>query len=49
MKKICRRLTRKLGTKNIILKLGKAWMSIDRTGIVAWSGTRNYYYIWRAY
>lgn len=49
MKKICRILSRRLGSEKIVLKLGKAWMSIDRTGIVSWSGTRNYYYIWQTY
>ncbi len=28
------------------LKLGRAWIRADRTGIMGWTGKRNFYWIW---
>jgi len=30
---------------HITLSIGKYWISFDKSGIMAWDGKRNYYFI----
>lgn len=30
-----------------VLQAGKYWLSLDRTGLVTWNGTRNHFLLFR--
>ena len=30
---------------HIVFQIGKMWIGFDKTGIMGWTGTRNFYYI----
>jgi hypothetical protein len=34
--------------RKILLKMGKSWVSMDRTGIMGWDNfnNKNFYFIW---
>jgi hypothetical protein len=34
--------------RKILLKMGKSWVSMDRTGIMEWDNfnNKNFYFIW---
>lgn len=32
---------------HIVFHFGKKWVSVDKTGIMVWTGTRNLFYIYK--
>ncbi len=32
---------------HLLLWLGKTWVSFDKTGVMGWIGSRNFYYLFK--
>lgn len=37
----------KIYPTHLTIELLGCWLSIDKTGIMAWNGKRNYFWIWK--